>query len=183
MKLITSELEIKNKKFVIKYGLILLGVSLLLYLIVGAIGGTMNLNIPDFFKGMIVLPFPVFLISWILMIMSYQIQIISYSDFSRRIKNKDEPKAEKDDLTIRNKDSVVFIWFAMQVFLGFFGHIVYFGFGSVNKIDNFDILAIILLSIFPTILFILSSYFARLNRIENKIDLLLKEKEEVEENN
>jgi hypothetical protein len=178
MKLITSELEIKNKKFVIKYGLILLGVSLLIYIMVITLGGLRDLNIPDFFKGMMALPLPVFLISWILMIMSYQIQIISYSDFSRRIKNKDEPKAEKDDLTIRNQDAVVFIWFAMQILLGFFGHIFYFGFGSVNKIDNFDILAIILISILPTILFIISSYFARLNRIENKIDLLLKEKEE-----
>jgi hypothetical protein len=180
MKLITSELEIKNKNIIIKYGIIFFGISLLLVIIAVAIGGILNPNIPTFFKGMIALPFPVFLSSWILMIISYQIQIISHSDFSRRFKSKAEPKAETkiEQLTNRNNNAV-FTWFGTQVFLGFFGHIFYFGFDSpVNKIDNFDLLAIFLFSISPTILFIISSYFARLNRIENKIDILLKEKEE-----
>ena len=128
---------------------------------------------PNFFKGMIVFPLPVFLTSWILMIISYQIQIISNADFSRQLKSK---------VDAQTNDNVVFIWFAMQILLGFFGHVFYFGInGSINEKGIDDIIGLFLFSISPTILFIISSYFARLNRIENKIDLLLKEKEE--ENN
>jgi hypothetical protein len=179
MKLITSQIEIKNKKLIIKYGLILLGISLLLWIIIFPFAGNkgiINLNMPNFFKGMIVFPFPVFLTSWILMIVSYQIQIISNSDFSRRLKSKAEPKAETkiDQLTNRNNNAV-FTWFGIQVLFGFLGHALT-GYG--NKLDKFDTPAIFLISISPTVLFIISSYFARLNRIENKIDLLLKEKEE-----
>jgi hypothetical protein len=182
MKLITSELEIKNKKFIIKYGLILLGISLLILLIAGTIAGTKNgileLKIPNFFKGMLALPFPVFLTSWILMLISYQIQIISNSDFSRlTVFFKGKVDAQTNRI-----DNVVFSWFAMQILLGFFGHAFYFGVnGSINEKGIDDIIGLFLISISPTILFIISSYFARLNRIENKIDLLLKEKEE--ENN
>ena len=172
MKINLSELEIKNKKFVIKYGVILLVISLLILLIAGTIAGTKNgilgLNIPTFFKAMMVLPFPVFLSSWILMIISYQIQIISNSDFSRLFKSK--VGAQKN----RN-DNVVFVWFGLQILLGFFGYAIFFG---SNRLKGNDFIVLFLISISPTILFIISSYFARLNRIENKIDILLKEKEE-----
>jgi hypothetical protein len=173
MKLNSSELEIKNKKFVIKYGLILLGISLLILLIAGTIAGRKNgilgLNIPNFFKGMIVLPFPVFLSSWILMIISYQIQIISNSDFSRLFKSKVDAQKNRND-------NVVFSWFAIQILFGFFGYFFIFGSNIVKGIDDF--IELFLFSISPTILFIISSYFARLNRIENKIDILLSQKEE-----
>ena len=109
-----------------------------------------------------------------MVLISYQIQIVSHSDFSRRFKNK----TEIDEFGNRN-DTVLNVWFFSQTLFGFLGHYLYFG-NSVNnaKIEGDDIITIFLISISPTILFIISCYFARLNRIENKIDLLLKEKEE-----
>jgi hypothetical protein len=171
MKLITSELEIKNKKNVIKYGLILLVTSLLIFIL----GTVVKPKIPRFFIGMMLLPFITFTMTWILMIISYQLQIISNSDFSRRFKNT----SEIDELGNKN-NTVLNVWFFAQILFGLLGHYFYFGWNVNNaKMENNDIFEIILISIIPTFLFIISSYFARLNRIENKLDLLLMEKEEI----
>lgn len=169
MKFNSFELEIKNKKFAIKYGLILLGISLLLFLL----GIIIKPNIPNSVKGMMVLPFPVFSISAILMAFSYELQIITKLDLCRNFKNGN------GIWKIKEKGNVFKWWFYIQSLLGFIGHLLFFG-GKVSyvKIGGNDMFTILLFTISPTILFIISSYFARLNRIENKIDLLLSQKEE-----
>ena len=169
MKIKSSELEIKNKKFVIKYGLILLVVSLLL-LIVGLIAGVNNLNIDPIFKGMIFLPFPVFFLSWFLMIICYNLEIVSKYDFTRTFFNKN-----LDDAGVFTGE-VIKTWFLGQSLLGFFAFTVWLEFQMYES--TYQLYECLLFLISPTILFIISSYFARLNRIENKIDLLLSQKEE-----
>lgn len=159
MEISSEEISSRNKKFVVKYGLILLGASILLFIF----GVTVKPNIPLFFQRMMGLPFPTFALSWILMIICFQLQIITKYDFLRTFKNK-----KVDGLVVTNGD-VLKVWFWIQSFLGFFGHFFYFGANESNlKAEGNDGIILILISISPTILFIISSFFARMNRIENK---------------
>jgi hypothetical protein len=170
MKINLSELEIKNKKFVIKYGLILLGISFLL----AAVPLYIKPNISWFYEGILLFPCVVFSISSALLCICYNLQIVSKYDFTRTFKNKNVSD-------IHTNGDVLKAWFWIQTFFGFFGHPIYFGWRlrfntTVLEPNEIDLFFLFIIS--PTILFIISSYFARLNRIENKIDILLKEKEE-----
>jgi hypothetical protein len=172
MKINLSELEIKNKKFVIKYGVILLVISFLvvpvrLYIIP-------NTNISWFYWWLLVFPFFVFTSSFILLYICYHLQIVSKYDFTRTFKNNTVNDINKNGDVLKT-------WFWIQIFFGFFGYPIYFGWIlrlNTTELKQYEIDLFLLFLISPTILFIISSYFARLNRIENKIDILLSQKEE-----
>ena len=170
MKLKSSELEIENKKFVIKFGVILCVISFLLV----AVRLYIKPNISWFYGGILVFPFFVFASSFILLYICYHLQIVSKYDFTRTFKNNTVNDINKNGDVLKT-------WFWIQTFFGFFGYPIYFGWIlslNTTELKQYEMDLFLLFLISPTILFIISSYFARLNRIENKIDILLKEKEE-----